>query len=176
MPRGLTPPPSSAEIGRIPRRDRFTSGSRSVRGAGLTPTGRCCAPESAIETTDFRGGRGGRQAFARLSGPILVRKYRSWRKGGGLAGCAGARVERAGTRTYLSNVNVPFSHPSEDKPQKDGRKVRSRDELPLTLGARSAHPAACRNQSFRACPRRGCQIVQDHRSAALKASGRGTWR
>ena len=31
-------------------------------------------------------------------------------------------------------MNVPFSHPSELNPQKDGRKVRSRDELPLTLG------------------------------------------
>ena len=72
-----------------------------------------------------------------------MRKYRSWRKGGGLAGCAGARVERAGTRTYLSNVNVPFSHPSGDKPQKDGRKVRSRDEGTLTLGARRPLGSAC---------------------------------
>ena len=32
------------------------------------------------------------------------------------------------------NVNVPFSHPSGGRGQKDGRKVRSRDEAPLTLG------------------------------------------
>ena len=32
------------------------------------------------------------------------------------------------TWTYLSDVNVLFSHPSELYPQKDGRKVRSRDE------------------------------------------------
>ena len=31
-------------------------------------------------------------------------------------------------------MNVPFSHPSDLYPQKDGRKVRSCDELPLTLG------------------------------------------
>ena len=48
-----------------------------------------------------------------------------------------------GTRTYLSNVNVPFSQPSGDRVQKVGRKVRSRDEGTLTLGpaARSARPA-----------------------------------
>ena len=36
--------------------------------------------------------------------------------------------------TYFSNVNVPFSHFSEGKAQKNGRKARSDDELPLTLG------------------------------------------
>ena len=45
------------------------------------------------------------------------------------------------TSTYLRHTNVPFSHPSEVYPQKDGRKVRSRDELPLTSGpaARPTH-------------------------------------
>ena len=50
---------------------------------------------------------------------------------------------RGGTSTYLPNVNVPFSHPSDLYPQKDGRKVRSRDELPLTLG-RSPRPTLSR--------------------------------
>ena len=44
--------------------------------------------------------------------------------------------ERAGTWTSLSNTNVLFSHPSELCPQKDGRKVRSRDEGTFTLGIR----------------------------------------
>ena len=42
--------------------------------------------------------------------------------------------------TEVRHVNVPFSHPSEVYPQKDGRKVRSRDEAPLTLGAAPAPP------------------------------------
>ena len=63
-----------------------------------------------------------------------------------------------GTRTYLSNVNVPFSHPSGDRVQKVGRKVRSRDEGTLTLGpaARSARPAPRRNQSSR----RGLRLLR----------------
>ena len=40
---------------------------------------------------------------------------------------------RAGTSTYLPNMNVLFSHPSELYPQKDGRKVRSRDKSTFTL-------------------------------------------
>ena len=39
---------------------------------------------------------------------------------------------RAGTSTYLPNMNVLFSHPSELYPQKDGRKVRSCDEGTFT--------------------------------------------
>ena len=63
-----------------------------------------------------------------------------------------------GTRTYLSNVNVPFSQPSGDRVQKVGRKVRSRDEGTLTLGpaARSARPAPRRNQSSR----RGLRLLR----------------
>ena len=50
---------------------------------------------------------------------------------------------RGETSTYLPNVNVPFSHPSGGRAQKDGRKVRPRDELPLTLG-RSPRPTLSR--------------------------------
>ena len=34
------------------------------------------------------------------------------------------RAQHAGTSTYLPNTNVPFSHPSDLYPQKNGRKVR----------------------------------------------------
>ena len=58
------------------------------------------------------------------------------------AGAPG-RQPRLTTSTYLCNTNVPFSHPSGGRGQKDGRKVRSCDELPLTLGlaARLTPPA-----------------------------------
>lgn len=39
---------------------------------------------------------------------------------------------KAGTSTYLSSLNVPFSHPSEGGGQKDARKVRSCDEGTFT--------------------------------------------
>ena len=60
------------------------------------------------------------------------------------------------TSTEVRHVNVPFSHPSEVYPQKDGRKVRSRDELPLTSGpAAPPCPAECTPQGVRAMlPRR----------------------
>ena len=49
----------------------------------------------------------------------------------------GARVERAGVRRnvnvpFPSHMNVPFSHPSGGKAQKNGRKVRSLNEGTLT--------------------------------------------
>ena len=58
----------------------------------------------------------------------------------GAVGGPGGR--RAPTSTEVRHVNVPFSHPSGGRGQKDGRKVRSRGELPLTLAhdARSSSP------------------------------------
>ena len=78
---------------------------------------------------------------------------------------AGLLQGRAPTSTELRHTNVPFSHPSEGKGQKDGRKVRSCDELPLTLGggslcadclARAARPGilVARRVRLRRCPRR----------------------
>ena len=66
---------------------------------------------------------------------------------------AGARrsAHRAPTSTEVRRVNVPFSHPSDLYPQKDGRKVRSRWEGTFTfrrgtgpqcLAAAPAGPAA----------------------------------
>ena len=52
--------------------------------------------------------------------------------GCGRAASCGLRPVRAGTSTYLCNTNVPFSHPSEGRAQKDGRKVRSRWEGTFT--------------------------------------------
>ena len=50
---------------------------------------------------------------------------------------------RGPTSTELRHVNVPFSHPSGGRPQKDGRKVRSRCRPQSTL---AAPPALPRNQ------------------------------
>ena len=47
---------------------------------------------------------------------------------------------RGGTSTYLPHVNVPFSHPSGGRAQKDGRKVRWCCQGTFTLG-RSPRPA-----------------------------------
>ena len=65
---------------------------------------------------------------------------------GTVRGCAGTRrgPGRAGapTSTEVRHVNVPFSHPSELYPQKDGRKVRSRSGAPRSGPGRSgAAPA-----------------------------------
>ena len=43
--------------------------------------------------------------------------------GCGRAASCGLRPVRAGTSTYLCNTNVPFSHPSEGRAQKDGCDV-----------------------------------------------------
>ena len=48
------------------------------------------------------------------------------------AGAPG-RQPRLTTSTYLCNTNVPFSHPSAGRGQKDGRKVRSRWEGTFTF-------------------------------------------
>ena len=48
---------------------------------------------------------------------------------------------RGGTSTYLPHVNVPFSHPSGGRAQKDGRKVRWCCQGTFTLG-RSPRPAS----------------------------------
>ena len=47
------------------------------------------------------------------------------------------------TSTEVRHVNVPFSHPSGSRPQKDGRKVRSRCRPQSTL---AAPPTLPRNQ------------------------------
>ena len=108
----------------------------------------------------FRGSRGDRQgatslcrrsqgaAFApRAPAPLLVVARHGPRAAfapmcSRLSLCA----PRAGTSTYLPNVNVPFSHPSDLYPQKNGRKVRSRDEGTFTSSTvvddRRAPPSA----------------------------------
>ena len=97
----------------------------------------------------FRGSRGDRQgstslcrrsqgaAFApRTPAPLPRAPHLSF------------HAPRAGTSTYLPNTNVPFSHPSGGKAQKDGRKVRSRDEGTFTsstmVDVRRAPPGALR--------------------------------
>ena len=56
--------------------------------------------------------------------------------GSPLAGGCGSGGRQAPTSTEVGHVNVPFSHPSEVYPQKDGRKVRSRSGV-LRTGARA---------------------------------------
>ena len=77
---------------------------------------------------------------------------------GTVRGCAGTRrgPGRAGaqTSTEVRHVNVPFSHPSEVYPQKDGRKVRSRWEGTFTF--RRA-PLRTRTLGRRACSRPGAR-------------------
>ena len=93
---------------------------------------------------DCRDGRHGRR----------VQAQRPSRRG---ARSAPERERAFPTPTYFPNVNVPFSHPSELYPQKDGRKVRSRDEGTFTssttaddrAATRPAPPAPRRNQSSR---------------------------
>ena len=60
------------------------------------------------------------------------------------------------TSTELRHTNVPFSHPSEVYPQKDGRKVRSRDEAPFTLGRAQLGSSSCSLPSRRARSRGPC--------------------
>ena len=70
---------------------------------------------------------------------------------------------RAGTSTYLPNMNVLFSHPSELYPQKDGRKVRSRDKSTFTLdrapAARCIPLGALRTPAHSAPPHRNHSSV-----------------
>ena len=94
---------------------RERSSHAALRRSMLLVARGCAIPRSRGVGRAARGGEGARG-----------------RQSPGAAGAAG-RADAHPTSTYLPNMNVPFSHPSELNPQKDGRKVRSRDELPLTL-------------------------------------------
>ena len=163
--------PPRAEIGRVPRRDRFISAPRSVRfhwrhtRAGRPSSGRCTRQARELDGAALihraaPRGHGirpdaasrsylrhlGRTLKVRHRRPRYDRTSRRTETSTGL-GLPERRGPRAGTASGRSsgtrNVNVPFSHPSGDRGQKDGRKARSRDELPLTSGraARLTPPA-----------------------------------
>ena len=73
--------------------------------------------------------------------------------GSPLAGGCGSGGRRAPTSTEVRHVNVPFSHPSGDRPQKDGRKVRSRWEGTFTFRrAPYGRPGAAPARGPGACP------------------------
>ena len=73
--------------------------------------------------------------------------------GSPLAGGCGSGGRRAPTSTEVRHMNVPFSHPSEDRPQKDGRKVRSRWEGTFTFRrAPYGRPGAAPARGPGACP------------------------
>ena len=61
------------------------------------------------------------------SAPVVAERGRRGRVPSGPAAPGGG-----GTSTYFPNVNVPFSHPSGVRAQKDGRKVRPCDEGTFT--------------------------------------------
>ena len=61
------------------------------------------------------------------SAPVVAERGRRGRAPSGPAAPGGG-----GTSTYFPNVNVPFSHPSGVRAQKDGRKVRPCDEGTFT--------------------------------------------
>ena len=135
------------------------------------PAGRCCAPRSDHPTHfQLPASSGPRRRtaesrrFSRCPGLLAGLKVRgmitspvpscpvpSWsrsvsRRGDRLPvrqarppGSAGRC--RGGTSTYLPHVNVPFSHPSGGRAQKDGRKVRWCCQGTFTLG-RSPRPAS----------------------------------
>ena len=101
---------------------RERSSHAALRRSMLLVARGCAIPRSRGAGQAARGGEGARG-----------------RQSPGAAGAAG-RPTAHPTSTYLPNMNVPFSHPSELNPQKDGRKVRSRDELPLTLRPAAGPP------------------------------------
>mgnify|MGYP001672198463 CR=1 FL=1 len=135
------------EIGPVPHRDRSGPGSSPARGC------RCGAralaqilgrrPARTASAASRWGGRDRAQAGKTGSPPHCMgpvspawpgRSPAPAPLGCGRAASCGLRPVRAGTSTYLPNTNVPFSHPSEVYPQKDGRKVRSRGEGTFTWG------------------------------------------
>ena len=62
--------------------------------------------------------------------------------------------DRVPTSTYLRHTNVLFSHPSEVKAQKDGRKVRSRWKGTFTIQASTRRPDTA-PRALRSCTRTG---------------------
>ena len=64
-----------------------------------------------------------------------MRPYPDWfiqgSDSGGVRSTLGGALPRSSA--VVDGVNVPFSHPSELYPQKDGRKVRSCDEGTFTI-------------------------------------------
>ena len=78
---------------------------------------------------------------------------RSTRSVGAPARNAPERQRTFPAPTYLPNVNVPFSHPSGGRAQKDGRKVRSCDEGTFTsstaVDIRRGPPGAAGNRAPR---------------------------
>ena len=102
------------------------AGSREVTGAPTARPEHCLCVrrvEAALLPPDGRGRRPPDDCF---------RAEAAGRPPGPLLSASG----RGGTSTYLPNVDVLFSHPSELRPQKDGRKVRPRDKGTSTSSRR----------------------------------------
>ena len=137
---------------------RIAPTARSTRRAGPLP----CRSRPARHTA--RHGRVRASPMPAPTSPTTASSSYNPARASSRAG-AGLPQGRAPTSTELRHTNVPFSHPSEGKGQKDGRKVRSCDEAPLTLGsgslcadrlARAARPGilAAWRVRLRRCPRR----------------------
>ena len=112
--------PRSARV-RPPHSDqplhRIAPTARSTRRAGPLP----CRSRPARHTA--RHGRVRASPMPAPTSPTTASSSYNPARASSHAG-AGLLQGRAPTSTELRHMNVPFSHPSEGKAQKDGRKVR----------------------------------------------------
>ena len=93
------------------------------------------------------------------------------RRGRKARGEEGAR--RAPTSTEVRHMNVPFSHPSDLYPQKDGRKVRWCCEGTFTFRTPDEHPDAAPARSPRSPGRPSPVLVSVRRLARSYLGRRG---
>ena len=124
--KAITPRTSKTASDAEPVENRVTPRFTTRAGRRGTPRAR--------RTTTARGATApsGHQTARPTPQPISVRNStdlgaeydRSRRRMKGSEGAGGARRAARPTSTEVRHVNVPFSHPSDLYPQKDGRKVR----------------------------------------------------
>ena len=171
-------PSPFAEIGSLPRRDRSSSAPRSVL-CTRCPTSPVDYNVRVAEYGSRRRaaadrGRGAAysrpQPQPRTHGRTTERRSRQgWKARTGEAG------RRAPTSTEVRHMNVPFSHPSEGKAQKDGRKVRWCWKGTFTFRTPDEHPDAVPARSPRrpGRPSPGARLRRP--AGAVEPPGPGGW-